>query len=93
MPVNRLENIFLIKISGPVLRKIHIDFNNILVLQAIDLYFQKKNWQWNLRTTSEENLVKNEESFFGPSIKRVVQELSSSDDSSSESDLIEPYSY
>ena len=42
MPVNRLENIFLIKISGPVLRKIHIDFNNILVLQAIDLYFQKK---------------------------------------------------
>ena len=42
MPVNRLENIFLIKINGPVLRKIHKDFNNILASQAIDLYFQKK---------------------------------------------------
>ena len=74
----------------PVLFKIHKDFDNILVLRAIDLYFQEKNWRWNLRTTSEENLGKNEESLFGPPIKRVVQEISSSDDSSSESDASEP---
>ena len=86
MSNNRLENILLIKINGPVSRKIHKDFDNILVSWAIDLYFQKKNWRWNLRTTSEENLGKNEESLFGPPIKRVVQEMSSSDDSSSESD-------
>ena len=73
----------------PVLFKIHKDFDNILVLRAIDLYFQEKNWRWNLRTTSEENLGKNEESLFGPPIKRVVQEISSSDDSSSESDASE----
>ena len=85
-----LENILLIKINGPILHKIHKDFDNILVSWAIDLYFQKKNWRWNLSTTSEENLGKNEESLFGPPIKRVVEEISSSDDSSSESDLSEP---
>ena len=78
-----LENILLIKVNGPVLQKIHTDFDNILVFQAIDLYFQKKNWRSNLRTISKENLLKNEVSLFGPSIKRVVQEISSSDDSSS----------
>ena len=41
-------------------------------------------------TTSQENLWKNKESLFGPPIKRVVQEISTSDDSSSESDLSEP---
>ena len=35
-------------------------------------------------------LEKNEESLFGPPIKRLVQEISSNDDSSSESDLSEP---
>ena len=45
MSNDRLENILLIKINGPVLRnKIHEDFNNILVLRTIDLYYQKKNW-------------------------------------------------
>ena len=62
----------------------------VLVLRAIDLYFQKKNWQWNIHTTSEENLGKNEESLFGPPIKRIVQEISSSYDSSSESDSCGP---
>ena len=90
MSNNCLENILLIKISGPVLCKIHKDFDNVLVLHAIGLYFQKKNWRWNLRTTSKENLGKNEESLFGPPIKRVAQEISSSDDSSSESDSSEP---
>ena len=85
-----LENILLIKINDPVLRKIHKEFCNILVSWAIDLYFQEKNWQWNLCTTSEENLEKNEESLFGPPVKRVVQEISPSDDSSSESDSSEP---
>ena len=85
-----LENILLIKISGPVLRKIHKDFDIVLVLRAIDLYFQKKNWRWNIHTTNEENLRKNEESLFGPPIKRVVQEISSSYDSSSESDSSGP---
>ena len=70
---DRLENILLIKINGPVLHKIHKEFNNILVLWAIDLYFQKKNWRWNLHNTSEEDLGKNEESLFGPPIKRLVQ--------------------
>ena len=73
-----------------VLRKIHKDFNNILVSGAIDLYLQEKNWRWNLRTPSEANLEKNEESLFGPPVKRVVQEISPSDDSSSESDSSEP---
>ena len=41
-------------------------------------------------TTSQENLWKNKESLFGPPIKRVVQEISTSDDSSSESDSSEP---
>ena len=68
MSNDRLENI-LIRINGPVLRKIHKDFDNILVSQAIYLYFQKKYWQWNLHSTSEENLGKNEESLFGPPIK------------------------
>ena len=85
-----LENILLIIINGPVLRKIHKDFDNILVSRAIDLYFQKKNWWWNLCTTSEENLGKNEEPLFGPPVKRVVQEISVSDDSSSQSDSSEP---
>ena len=85
-----LENILLIKINGPVLFKIHKDFDNILALRAIHLYFQEKNWRWNLRTTSEENLGKNEESLFGPPIKRLVQEISSSEDSSSESDSSGP---
>ena len=89
MSNDRLENILLIKIKGPVLRKIHKDFDNILVSLSVDLYFQKKNWRWNLRTASEENLGKNEESLFGPPIKRVLQEISSSDGSSSESDLSE----
>ena len=40
------------------------------------------------RRTSWEN----EESLFGPPIKRVVQDISSSDDSSSESDSSEPNS-
>ena len=62
-----------------------IKTDNILVLRAVDLYFHKKNWRWNLHTTSKENLGKNEESLFGPPIKRVVQ-----DDSSSESDSFEP---
>ena len=74
----------------PVLFKIHKDFDNILVLRAIDLYFQEKNWRWNLRTTSEENLGKNEESLFGPPIKRLVREISSSEDSPSESDSSGP---
>ena len=43
MSNNRLENILLIKINGPVSRKIHKYFDNILVSWAIDLYFQKKN--------------------------------------------------
>ena len=90
MSNNHLENFLLIKIDGSVLCKIHKDFDNILVLWAIDLYFHKKNWRWNLHTTSKENLGKNEESLFGPSIKRVVQEISSSDASSSESDSFEP---
>ena len=42
MSNDRLENILLTKINGPVLRKIHKDFDNILVSQAIGLYFQKK---------------------------------------------------
>ena len=58
MSNDRLENILLIKINDPVLRKIHKDFSNILVSWAIDLYFQEKNWRWNLRTQSEENLEK-----------------------------------
>ena len=90
MSNNRLENILLIKINGPVLRKIHKDFDNILVLRAIYLYFQKKYSRWNLHSTSEENLGKNEESLFGPPIKRVVQKISSSGDSSFESDSSEP---
>ena len=90
MSNNRLENILLIKINGPVLRKIHKNFDNILVSRAIDLYFQKKNWWWNLCTTSEENHGKNEEPLFGPPVKRVVQEISISDDSSSQSDSSEP---
>ena len=90
MSNDRLENILLIKINDPVLRKIHKDFSNILVSWAIDLYFQEKNWRWNLRTPSEENLEKNEESLFGPPVKRVVQETSPSDDSSSELDSSEP---
>ena len=90
MTNDRLENTLLIKINGPVLRKIHKDFDNILVLRAIDLYFQKKNWRWNLSTTSKKKLGKNEESFFGPPIKRVVLGISSSDNSSSESDSSEP---
>ena len=93
MSSDRLENIPLIKINGPVLRKIHKDFDNILVSRAIDLFFQKKNWRWNLRSTSEENLGKNEVFLFGPPIKRVVQEISSSADSSSESDSSEPDSH
>ena len=90
MSNNCLENILLIKINDPVLHKIHKDFDNILVSWAIDLYFQKKNWRWSLSTTSEENLGKNQESLFGPPIKRVVEEISSSDDSSPESDSPEP---
>ena len=43
MSNDRLENILLIKINGPFLRKIHEDFDNILVSLSIDLYFQKKN--------------------------------------------------
>ena len=43
MSNDRLENILLIKINGPFLRKIHKDFDNILVSLSIDLYFQKKN--------------------------------------------------
>ena len=39
-----LENTLLIKINGPVLRKIHKNFDNILVSRGIDLYFQKKKW-------------------------------------------------
>ena len=39
MSNDRLENIFLIKINSPVLGKTHNDFDNILVSQAIDLYF------------------------------------------------------
>ena len=92
MSNDRLENILLVKINGPVLRKTYKDFDNILVSRAIDLYFQKKNWRWNLRTISKENLGKNEESLFGSPIKRIVQEISSSDDSSSESDPSEPES-
>ena len=92
MSNDHLENILLIKINDPVLRKIHKDFNNILVSLAIDLYFPKKNWQWNLCTTSKENLGKNKKSLFGPPIKRVVQEIASSDDSLSELDSSEPYS-
>ena len=41
-------------------------------------YKRRKSWK------------KNEESLFGPPIKRVVQEISSSDDSSSESYSSEP---
>ena len=90
MSNDRLENILLVKINGPVLRKIYKGFNNILVSQAIDLYFQKKNWRWNLRTISK--LGKNEESLFGSPIKRIMQEIPSSDDSLSESDPSEPES-
>ena len=90
MSNNCLENILLIKINGPVLQKIHKEFDNILVSRAIDLYFQEKNWRWNLHTTSKENLGKNRESLFGPPVKRVVQEISSSDNGSSESDWSEP---
>ena len=36
---DRLENILLIKINGPVLGKTHNNFDNILVLRATDLYF------------------------------------------------------
>ena len=39
MSNDRLENILLIKINSPVLGKTHNDFDNILVSQAIDLYF------------------------------------------------------
>ena len=90
MSIDCLENILLIKVNGRVLHKIHKDFDNILASWAIDLYFEKKNWRWNLCTTSEENLGKKKESLFGPPIKRVVQEISSSDDSSSESDSSQP---
>ena len=41
MSNDRLENILLIKINSPVLGKTHNDFDNILVSQAIDLYFEK----------------------------------------------------
>ena len=85
-----LENILLVKINDPALHKTYKDFDNILVWWAIDLYFHKNNWWWNLCTTSKENLGKNKESSFGPPIKRVVQEISSSNDSSSESDSSEP---
>ena len=78
MSNDRLENILLIKINGVILGKTHKNFGNILVSWATHLYFQKKNWRWNLRTTSEENLGKNEESLFGPPNKRVLQEISSS---------------
>ena len=57
-----------------------------MVLWAIDLYFQKNNWGWNLHTASKGI----EESLFDPLIKGKVQGISSSDDSSSESDLSEP---
>ena len=90
MSNSRLENILLIKINGPVLHKTYKDFDNILVWWAIDLYFHKDNWRCNLCTTSKENLRKNKESSFGPPIKRAVQEISSSNDSSSESDSSEP---
>ena len=83
MSNDHLENILLIKINGPVLHKIHPFTGNRSLLQ-------KKNWQWNQHTTSKENLGKTKISLFGPPIKRVVLEISSSDDSSSESDLSEP---
>ena len=38
-----LENILLIKINGPLLRKIHEDVDNVLVSQTIDLYVERKN--------------------------------------------------
>ena len=42
MSNDRLENILLIKINDPVLRKIHKDFNNILVSLAIKSLLSKK---------------------------------------------------
>ena len=88
---NCLENILLIIINGLVLRnKIHEDFNNILVLRTVDLYFQKRIGDGTYVLQAKKILEKNEESLFGPPIKRVVQEISSSDDSSSESDSSEP---
>ena len=49
MSIDCLENILLIKVNGCVLHKIHKDFDNILASWAIDLYFEKKNWRWNLK--------------------------------------------